>query len=83
MALNLSSRGPRFSKLPRNHDEREFLANLRSFGRITGGMDARKNNCLFFELSKFRVSPHEPASCRYPVNLSTFRILDVLGPRAA
>jgi hypothetical protein len=48
--------------------------------RCTG---SRKNNCLFFEPSKFRTSRNQALPSRYPLKLSTFRIPQPVGMEAA
>jgi len=48
--------------------------------RCTG---SRKNNCLFFEPSKFRTSRNQALPSRYPLKLSTFRIPEAIGTATA
>jgi hypothetical protein len=48
--------------------------------RCTG---SRKNNCLFFEPSKFRTSRNQALPSRYPLNLSTFCISEAIGTATA
>jgi hypothetical protein len=48
--------------------------------RCTG---SRKNNCLFFEPSKFRTSCNQALPSRYPLKLSTFCISEAVGTAAA
>jgi hypothetical protein len=48
--------------------------------RCTG---SRKNNCLFFEPSKFRTSRNQALPSRNPLMLSTFCISEAVGTAAA
>ena len=47
------------------------------------GTGSQKNNCLFFERSKFRTSGDEALPRRYPLQLSTFCVSGVVGTAGA
>jgi hypothetical protein len=44
---------------------------------------SRKNNCLFFERSKFRTLGNQALPSRYPLKLSTFCISEAVGTATA